>query len=93
MVTGTLIQSGEQVVGIVSGSQAISAYVSPADQEVIGVLAAGFAPYSGEYEVTPTESTQTLSTSGKALSRNVIINPIPDNYARMSWDGTTLYFY
>ena len=47
-------------------------------------------PYHGEYEVTPTEETQTLLTEGKTLSYNVIVNPIPSNYGRITWDGSTL---
>lgn len=93
MVTGTVIQTGDQVVGIVSGSQSVFASVSPARQEVVGILASGFTPYSGENVITPTESEQILNTSGKSMSVDVIINPIPDNYARMSWDGTILHFY
>ena len=36
--------------------------------------------YTGEYEVTPTESTQTLETEGKRLTQDVAIDPIPPQY-------------
>jgi len=36
--------------------------------------------YSGSYEVTPSEETQTLATNGRTLSRDVTVNPIPDEY-------------
>lgn len=48
------------------------------------------APYRGVYEVTPTEETQTLQTSGCRMSGNVVVNPIPSNYGRIAYDGTTL---
>ena len=46
--------------------------------------------YSGAYEVTPTEETQTLATADKVLSGNIIVKPIPSNYGLITWDGTKL---
>lgn len=46
--------------------------------------------YEGEYEVTPTEETITLSTSNLQMTNNVTINPIPSNYGLITWNGTTL---
>lgn len=47
-------------------------------------------PYEGDYVVTPTQSTQTLSTAGMKMTDNVTINPIPSNYGLITWDGTTI---
>ncbi len=47
-------------------------------------------PYEGSYEVTPTQSTQTLATSGYRMTGDVIINPIPSNYGLIEWDGSIL---
>ena len=46
--------------------------------------------YQGTYEVTPTTSEQTLSTTNKVLTHNVIIHPIPQNYGLITWNGATL---
>ena len=46
--------------------------------------------YTGETEVTPTNSTQTLRTSGFMLQSDITINPIPSNYGLITWDGSTL---
>lgn len=46
--------------------------------------------YSGPYEVTPTEEIQSLPTAAKTLEANVVINPIPDNYGRITWNGSSL---
>jgi len=46
--------------------------------------------YHGDYEFTPTQQTQTVSTSGYLLEQNIIINPIPSNYGLITWDGSTL---
>lgn len=44
-------------------------------------------PYEGDYVVTPTQSTQTLSTAGMKMTDNVTINPIPSNYGLITWNG------
>lgn len=46
--------------------------------------------YTGSYDVTPTQNTQTLKTEGLMMSRDVIINPIPSNYGLITWNGSTL---
>lgn len=47
-------------------------------------------PYTGEYEVTPTTETQTLTTVGKRMTDNVTINPIPSNYGLITYNGAVL---
>ena len=53
----------------------------------------GGTPYHGRYEVTPSEEAQTLPTAHTVLAADVVINPVPDNYARMQWNGSTILFY
>lgn len=47
-------------------------------------------PFTGEYEYTPTQSTQTVEISGKMATQNIIINPIPSNYGLITWNGSAL---
>lgn len=47
-------------------------------------------PYSGEYEYIPTRATQTIEIAGKLAVQNITINPIPQNYGLISWNGSTL---
>ena len=47
-------------------------------------------PYTGEYEVTPSSETQILRTDGKTMGRDVVINPVPNNYGLITWNGATL---
>lgn len=47
-------------------------------------------PYTGSYEITPSDSTQTLNTEFLYMTGNVTINPIPNNYGLITWDGSTL---
>lgn len=46
--------------------------------------------YIGEYEVTPSFETQTLDTTGKRMTRPVVVNPIPSNYGLITWNGSFL---
>ena len=46
--------------------------------------------YTGEYEVTPSAETQTLNTAGLRLMRNVTVNPIPQNYGLITYNGAVL---
>lgn len=46
--------------------------------------------YSGPYEFTPTDSTQTVSIDNLMATQDITINPIPSNYGLITWDGATL---
>lgn len=50
-------------------------------------------PYRGEYEFTPTEDVQTVRINGLRATKNITINPIPENYGRLTWTGNTLTVY
>lgn len=47
-------------------------------------------PYEGDYVVTPTQSTQTLSTAGMKMTGDVTVNPIPNNYGLITWNGSII---
>lgn len=47
-------------------------------------------PYTGRYVFTPTTETQTVEINGKTATRNITINPIPNNYGLITWNGSTL---
>lgn len=65
-------------------------YQMTTDIAVIVTAAGERGEYSGSYEVTPTRETQVLETSGLVMSENVTIDPIPQNYGLITWDGATL---
>ena len=54
------------------------------------VVAAQVPVYEGEYEFTPTQSTQIIPVNGKLATDNITINPIPSNYGLITWNGSTL---
>lgn len=57
-----------------------------------GVVTVGgsYPIYSGETTVTPSMEEQVLQTSMKSVMTNIIINPIPNNYGLITWNGSTL---
>ena len=87
------VNSGQTISGVVSPELSVSAQIS-ARPEIVGQLtipsAVGVDPYEGEYEVTPNRAAQVLTTSGKYLQKNIVVNPIPNNYGLITWNGTTL---
>lgn len=46
--------------------------------------------YTGSYEVTPTQQTQTIPIMGLKAADDITVNPIPSNYGLITWDGSTL---
>lgn len=51
----------------------------------------GHSPiYTGEYEFTPTNQEQIVPISGLRATRDIRINPIPQNYGLITWNGSTL---
>ena len=46
--------------------------------------------YEGPYEFTPTQETQTVQTADKVLLENIVINPIPQNYGLITWNGAVI---
>lgn len=56
----------------------------------IGASYTSSKKYDSEYEVTPSDDILILPTAGRLLSENITINPIPNSYGRISWNGSIL---
>lgn len=46
--------------------------------------------YQGSMEITPSAQTQTIETAGYMMPGDITVNPIPNNYGLITWDGATL---
>ena len=46
--------------------------------------------YTGEYTYTPTTETQTVQIRDQKATGNITINPIPNNYGLITYNGTTI---
>ncbi len=47
-------------------------------------------PYTGEYTVTPSAEEQVLQTENLRMTGNITINPVPQNYGLITWNGSYL---
>ena len=82
-----------ELTGILSAPVTISGTLS-SPQTLSGELTIPQAilppTYEGSYEVTPTNETQTLTVDHLYMVHDITINPIPDNYGLITWNGSTL---
>ena len=46
--------------------------------------------YDGPYDFTPLSELQTIETTGFRMTDNVTINPIPNNYGLITWNGSII---
>lgn len=46
--------------------------------------------YDGEYEFVPTDQVQIIQISGLTATMDITIDPIPNNYGLITWDGSSL---
>lgn len=46
--------------------------------------------YSGSYTITPGAQAQTLNTAELRMARDLTIEPIPQNYGLITWNGSFL---
>jgi hypothetical protein len=76
-------QGAVRIAGVSSGT------VRPIRIET-AIVDYGTDPYEGPYEVTPGQEAQVLETKGLRMTGDLIINPIPSNYGRITWDGSRL---
>lgn len=47
-------------------------------------------PYAGEYVVTPSAEEQVLQTRNLRMTDNITVNPVPQNYGLITWNGSYL---
>ena len=52
------------------------------------IVAVGVPEYTGAYEATPSSVTQIFETSGCKMTDNFVVNPIPQNYGLITWNGS-----
>lgn len=46
--------------------------------------------YEGAYEFTPSDEAQTIPTAGMRVIEDIVIDAIPSNYGKITWDGSIL---
>lgn len=82
-----------KVVGVVSAVQDVSGAVVldlPPLTGTVDVAGSILPIYDGEYTITPGDEEQVLQTRKTVLTENIVINPIPSNYGKITWNGSAL---
>lgn len=46
--------------------------------------------FPGAYEYTPTQETQVIEIGGMMAGQNITIDAIPNNFGRISWNGSVI---
>ena len=73
----------EQIIGTLSGAGGLSGGLSiPSVRDV--------EPFEGSYEYTPSGQTQTIAIRGLKATSDIVINPIPNNYGLITWNGSII---
>ena len=78
------VNTNETAALVVSGSESVAMSAEPyivVDRSIV---------YDGPYEWTPTDEIQTIEIAGKKAIDHIKINPIPQNYGLITWNGSTL---
>ena len=47
-------------------------------------------PYAGDYTIIPSAEAQVLQTNNLRMTDNITIEPIPQNYGLITWDGSKI---
>lgn len=79
--------------GSISASASLNGNISSQTNlkgELVVPLGSRGYPYEGEYTVTPAREAIVLETLGKEMERNITVNPIPQNYGLITWDGSII---
>ena len=56
----------------------------------VGIYSADYPVYEGSYEFTPSDVVQTVSIRNMIAEEDIVINPIPQNYGLITWNGSVL---
>lgn len=82
-LTGELASGATLIEGELSAVLGLSGEMTTAEHLL-------YPTYDGEYEITPTQQTQTIPINGLLAADDITVNPIPSNYGLITWDGSTL---
>lgn len=80
-------------IGVLQSVETSPAHTQSVEASAIHVMSirsGDGVPYDGAYEVEPGEEALILATKGKVLSQDIVIDPIPDGYGRISYSGSIL---
>lgn len=93
MIARTVTVTAEFTSNIIEATATITDTVVEADATLTTSVRhwqTEYPDYDGEYEFTPSAEAQTLPSTDTVMHRDIVINPIPSNYGRITYDGTVI---
>ena len=54
------------------------------------IVASIVPEYDGDYDITPSSTAQVFQTEGKRVLHDFVIEPIPQNYGLITYNGSTI---
>ena len=78
------VNTNETAVLNVTGSESVGLQAEPS------ILIDRSTIYEGAMEWTPSAQAQTIEIANKKALDNIVINPIPNNYGLITWNGSIL---
>lgn len=77
---------------ITTAKHTISGQLHTTEISLTGALSINerYPAYEGDYTITPTQEAQVIEIEHKTARSNIIINPIPQNYGLITWNGSVL---
>ena len=78
--------------------EAQGVHIIAVNGDTVGTLKAvggggGVPAYRGPTEFTPSDRRQVIPVEGFRMRENIVIDPVPTNYGRISWNGSVLTVY
>ena len=92
-VTGSVVATtiqGSVGAATIHGAVSAGAIISDALVGGITIIDYDVHSYDGDYTITPTTEEQTLPVQNLRMRENLTINPIPQNYGLITWNGSIL---
>ena len=80
----TIAESGQTVSMQIAEDEALAMSLGISVNTVAG------EHYAEAIDFTPTQEMQTIHTAGLIVDSDITIEPIPNNYGLITWDGSAL---
>ena len=85
----TVVIDGEvELISVITEDIEITDLIDGDIDEVL--IADTHDQYRGEYTFTPSQEEQTVQCEDLLMSQNITINPIPNNYGLITYNGSTI---
>ena len=75
---------------VLDGEMSLDIHMDGELEVVVKVTEHDLPIYTGNTEIIPSDETQILQTESTTVLQNIIINAIPSNYGKITWNGATL---